>query len=170
MKYTITAGHGGGDNGASYSGYTEAQLMTELRDLVAVELRSDGHEVVEDGADSQNLGLRDAIKLSHGADCAVELHANASTSPASTGVEVIALPQHKTKAQKLAVAIARCLGLRLRGDGGWIGQSQSARGRLGFVDAGGMIAEVFFLSNPQDLSQYLANRAKVAKAIAVALS
>ena len=51
-------------------------------------------------------------------------------------------------------------------DIGYIDQSKSARGRLGFVQAGGMILEVCFLSNRQETSYYMANSTKVAQELA----
>ncbi len=61
-------------------------------------------------------------------------------------------------------------GLRLRGDAGWIDQTQSARGRLGYVARGGMVVEVFFLSNIRDLGMYQARKWLVASAIADTLA
>ena len=53
-----------------------------------------------------------------------------------------------------------------RCDGGWIDQSQSARGKLGYVNAGGLILEVFFISNPTEMAVYQARKWLVAQAIA----
>lgn len=170
MKITVTAGHGDGDPGATYGGMTEADLMADLRDLVAARLRAAGHDVRTDGEGRINRALTYAMQLIGGADVAIELHTNASDNPSATGVEVIALPEQRAQAQRLARAIAACLRLRLRGDGGWIDQSMSARGRLGFVACGGMVVEVFFLSNAGDRSAYLVSREAVADAIAGAVT
>ena len=163
---TVTAGHGAGDPGAVAHGVKEADLMTELRDIVALKLREAGYTVKTDVARWQNLPLVHALTLVPGSHCAIELHTNAATNPAATGVEVVAMPKDKAKAQLLAKAIGHVLGLRLRGDGGWIDQTQTARGRLGFVRAGGMVVEVFFISNPDDLAKYQAKKWLVASAIA----
>lgn len=170
MRITVTAGHGDGDPGASYAGMTEADLMAELRDLVAARLREAGHTVRTDGEGRINRALTYAMQLIGGADVALELHTNASDNPSATGVEVIALPEHRERAQRVARAIATCLGLRLRGAGGWIDQSMSARGRLGFVARGGMVVEVFFLSCAVDRGQYLVSRDAVAEVIAWAVA
>lgn len=166
----VTAGHGGSDPGAVAHGVTERDLMTELRDILAIKLREQGHKVRTDGARWQNLPLVHALTLVPGADLAIELHTNAATNPAATGVEVVAMPRDKAKAQLLAKAIAHTLGLRVRGDGGWIDQTQTARGRLGFVRAGGMVVEAFFISNKGDLDAYLAKKWLVASAIAEVMS
>jgi len=149
---------------------TEADLMAELRDMVASRLRDMGHEVRQDGIGRVNRALTYAMSLIVGADVALELHTNAAANPAASGVEVIALPGQKEQAQRVAKAIADTLGLKLRGMGGWIDQTMSARGRLGFVSRGGMVVEVFFLSNPEDLAAYLERKWLVATAIADAVT
>jgi N-acetylmuramoyl-L-alanine amidase len=73
-------------------------------------------------------------------------------------------------ARRIARRIAHALGMRVRGDGGWIEQTQTKRGRLGFVRAGGLVVEVFFLSNPKDLETYRSRVWLVAEAIAIALT
>jgi len=171
MIYTITAGHGDKDPGAvAPDGTTERDLMTDLRDIVAHKLRLIGHTVRTDGGIRQNLPLPYALTLVPGSAVAIELHTNAATNPAATGVEVISLPAQKAIAQRLARNIARVTAQKLRGDGGWIDQSQSARGRLGYVRAGGLVVEVFFLSNPQDLATYEGRKWMVATAIVEALT
>lgn len=171
MKFTITAGHGAGDPGAvAKSGETEAALMTELRDIVAVKLRLMGHQVKTDGARWQNLPLVHALTLVPGSDVAIELHTNAFTTPSAGGVEVISLPAKVDLARTLARRIAHTLEIPVRGAGGWIDQSQSARGRLGFVRAGGLVVETFFISNPEELARYQDRKWLVASAIAETLS
>jgi N-acetylmuramoyl-L-alanine amidase len=169
--YTVTAGHGAADPGAvAKTGETENALMTELRDIVAAKLRAAGHTVRTDGGWRQNLPLPYAMTLVPGSAAAIELHTNAHTNPAATGVEVISLPSQQALARTIARRIAHVLGLPVRGAGGWIDQSQSARGRLGFVRVGGLVVEVFFLSNPQDLAVYQARKWPVATAIVEALT
>ena len=172
MNFTVTAGHGDKDPGAvAMDGRTtEAALMTELRDIVADKLRSAGHEVKTDGAKWENWPLVRALKLIPQSDAAIELHTNASTNPAARGVEVISLPAQKEMARELARRIAHTLEIPVRGAGGWIDQSQSARGRLAFVNAGGLIVEVFFISNPSELARYQDRKWLVASAIAETLS
>jgi N-acetylmuramoyl-L-alanine amidase len=169
--YTVTAGHGGRDPGAvAADGTTESALMTELRDVVAHKLRKLGHTVRTDGGWRANLPLPYALTLVPGSKVAIELHTNAAQHPGANGVEVVALPSKAPMARRIARRIAHALGMRVRGDGGWIDQSKTARGRLGFVRAGGLVVEVFFLSNPKDLGTYRARVWLVAEAIAVALT
>jgi len=167
--YLISAGHGGTDPGAIGNGYREADVCLDMRDRVASHLRAMRHTVRTDGGTGVNWTLAQALKLVPGTTLAVELHCNAAANPSATGVEVIALPQHKAMAQRLAKAIAAETGQRLRGDVGWIDQSQSARGRLGFVNAGGLIVELVFISNPGDMQRFQEARDRVAQAIAGAM-
>ncbi len=166
QKVAITAGHGARDPGAvnTRMNVTEAGLVLALRDEVAALLRMQGLDVVEDGKDFQNLPLSEAVKLVPGR-LAVELHFNAGPKGA-TGVEAISLPKMKPLAQGLAAEVSRVLGTKLRGDGGWIDQSRSQHPRLAFVQAGGVILAVGFISNDADLAFYLANSGRVARAIA----
>lgn len=166
MKLTVTAGHGEKDPGACRNGAVERDLMTELRDLVSLKLTEAGHQVRTDGARWQNLPLVHAMTLVPGSAWAVELHTNSNDNPSATGVEVVSKPADKARAQRLAKAISEALGLRLRGEGGWLDQSRTARGKLGFVGLGGMVVEVFFISNPSDLASYQAKKWVVASAIA----
>jgi N-acetylmuramoyl-L-alanine amidase len=171
MKYTVTAGHSAYDPGAvAPTGETEAALMVELRDIVASKLRALGHTVVTDGGWRQNLPLANAMLLVPGSAAAIELHTNASTNPAARGVEVVSLPAQRELARTIARRIAHTLGITVRGQGGWIDQAQTARGRLGFVRVGGLVVEVFFLSNPSELAAYQARKWQVASAIVAALT
>lgn len=153
MNIVLTAGHSNTDPGAVAHGVTEAGLMAELRNVTARKLRELGHTVHTDGEGSINAPLNDALALirKHGPDVALELHMNAAANAAASGVETIALPKDRGLAQAISARVSAVLGLRLRGDRGWIDQSQSARGRLGFINAGGLILETAFISNAGDL-------------------
>lgn len=168
---TITAGHGGSDPGAVYGGFTERELMTDLRDMTRLHLRKIPDLTVRaDGAWGVNDPLASALHLIAGSSVAIELHCNAATVPQANGVEVVAGEANAPLARKLAKAIAGALGSRVRGDGGWIDQAQTARGRIGFVARGGLVVEVFFLSNPDELKRYLQKSGEVAKVIAATIA
>ena len=168
MKFTITAGHSNVDSGAIGNGFKEAELATELRNIVAVKLREMGHTVVTDGTGTTNQPLTTAISLIKQSTVAVEMHFNAAT-PTAKGVETIALPKDKLLAQKLSQAIAGVLGTSIRGDAGFIDQTKSARGRLGYINAGGLIIETCFISNANEMAIYQAKKWLVASAIAKTL-
>lgn len=170
MDFVITAGHSNRDPGAVGQGTTEATVVTEMRNMVASRLRNAGHTVFTDGEGSENKELSMAIKLIGKANCAVEFHCNAAGSATATGVESIGLPKDKVLCQRLSSAIAGVLKQKLRGDKGYIDQSASARGKLGYVSAGGIIVELFFLSNKGDYLFYDVNKYKVADAIVKVLT
>ncbi len=175
MKFAITAGHDDREPGNSGGGFREADLMLQLRHLVAVKLREFGHEVIEDGARGVNQPLSAAIRAATGVKLAVELHTNASVSHQAQGVEVVARLQHKALAQALAQAIGAVLQSPARSgkgkEAGWydVEQHRIDRGwqqQAGFVRAGGLIVETFFQTNPRELAEYQAKHWLVASAIA----
>ncbi|WP_180113300.1 N-acetylmuramoyl-L-alanine amidase [Acinetobacter sp. YH12073] len=163
---TITAGHSNSDPGAVNGKYKEAELVRQFRNAVAHYLAAAGLSYKTDGAGTINLPLTNAIALAKGASIAIEFHMNAAALKQANGIETIALPKDKILAQKLSKAVADVFGSRLRGDNGWIDQSKSARGRLAYVNAGGLIVELGFISNEDELAAYQARYWIAAKAVA----
>lgn len=169
MKFLISAGHGGTDPGACANGHTESQICTEVRDAVAARLIELRHTATTDGGKGINLPLAKALRLIGGVDVAVELHCNGAANIGATGVEVIAPIALKPMAQRIARAIAAETGQRLRGQGGWIDQAQSQHKKLAWVQAGGIIVEMVFVTNPVDLAAFLKVKERLSHAIAGAL-
>lgn len=163
---TVTAGHSNSDPGAVNGKYKEAELVRQFRNAVAHYLSTAGIPIKTDGVGTINLPLNTAITLAKGATIAVEFHMNAAASKQANGIETISLPKDKQIAQELSKAVAGVFGSRLRGDNGWIDQSQSARGKLAFVSAGGLIIELGFISNDQELAQFNSKYWVAAKAVA----
>ena len=171
---TITSGHsntGKIDSGAvtTVNGKTikEADLAVKLRNAILHYLQQDKEITTRcDGYGQVNLELREAIKLIKGSDVALEIHFNSSANKPANGVECIALPKDKTLAQKLSTAVSKVTGSRLRGVGGYITQEDSARGKLGYINAGGLILEVSFLSNDQELKVFEDKYWLIGKAVA----
>ena len=173
----VTAGHsntGKIDSGAvtTVGGklIKEADMAMLLRNTILYYLQQDKEITTRcDGYGQVNLELREAIKLIKGSDVALEIHLNASNNKTANGVECIALPKDKALAQKLSTAVSKVTGSRLRGVGGYITQEDSARGKLGYVNAGGMILEVSFLSNDSELKVFEEKYWLIAKSIAEVL-
>lgn len=163
----VTAGHSNVDPGAVNGKATEAEFVTRFRNAVAFYLRNYGYTVKTDGVGDVNKPLKDAIALIKGSAVAVEFHLNAATNKKAKGVETIALPKDKKLAQKISAGIAKLLDSPLRGDAGWIDQSQSARGKLGYINAGGLIVEIEFISNDEKLALLNATYWKVARQVAL---
>lgn len=166
---TITAGHSNTDPGAVNGKTKEADLVVNFRNAVTHYLREAGLQVKTDGTGAKNDPLSAAVKLIQGSSVAVEFHMNAAASKQANGIETIALPKDKKLAQDLSKAVADALGSRLRGDNGWIDQSKSARGRLAYVNAGGLIVELGFISNKDELARFNARYWLAAKAVAKVL-
>lgn len=165
----VTAGHGGGDPGAVANGWTESELAVWLRDEIAAILRGRMVRVLTDGPKGDNKPLRDACGLARRVDGpAVEIHFNAGP-PGASGVEVLSHPELKHLARELARAISTVTKSPLRGDLGWKPASAGQHHRLAFCEAGGLIVEVCFMSNHDDLKPYLENKGAVAGAIAAIL-
>jgi N-acetylmuramoyl-L-alanine amidase len=169
----ISAGHTnklGFDRGVAGNGLIEGQEAVIVRDAVAFKLRELGHTVREDGADGINEPLSKALGLIPGTDLAVEIHFNAFHKPEATGSEVLGLPKVKEKAQAIAKAISDTLGIKLRGDGGFVPDTQGQHSRLAFCRAGGLVVEVCFLTNSSDVAAYKAKREQLYTALAAVIS
>lgn len=162
----VTAGHSNSDPGAVRGKVKEADFVVKVRNEVELYLRRAGLTVKTDGTGTINLPLTNAIQIIRGSSTAIEFHLNASDNPKANGIETIALPEDKKLAQAISKAIAGVTGGTLRGKDGWIDQSQSARGKLGFVSNGGLIVELGFLSNPAEFAVLEAKYWLVAQAIA----
>ena len=167
----IGAGHDNARQGAEAFGYTESGLMSQLRDWLAVGLSYKMVNVTTDGFGNVNETLLTALDLlkEYKPDIAIELHLNASTDPTANGVECLALPRLKRECQLISQSIALSLGQRLRGDYGYVRQEDSHWGKLAFVEAGGIIVELFFLTHKPSLDRYLAKRRDVAYDLGVTL-
>jgi N-acetylmuramoyl-L-alanine amidase len=127
--------------------------------------------VIEDGIDGKNDPLSKALVLARRADVAVEFHWNASHNKAATGVECLAKPKNRAMAQKLASAVAAATGLKLRGgDGGFKRDDSGQHHRLAFCEAGGLILEVCFISNADDMDLYTKNFADIVSNLANVLA
>ena len=166
----ITAGHSSADPGAVAGALTEADICTDFRNLVAHYLKAAGVPFTTDGKDGENLPLARAIALVKAAGLgalAVEFHCNAAASPAATGVESLSGAKGTALGAALCQAVADTIGIK---DRGAKGEAAGQHSRLGFVQAGGVILELFFISNPDDVRRYLDKKWLVAKAVAGVLA
>ncbi|MGE3439946.1 MAG: N-acetylmuramoyl-L-alanine amidase [Blastocatellales bacterium] len=165
----VTAGHGGGDPGAVANGWNESELAVWLRDEITSILRGRMVRVITDGQRGSNKPLRDACGLAKSVDGpAAEIHFNAGP-PGASGVEVLSNPELKPLAREIARAISTVTRSPLRGDLGWKNPASGQHHRLAFCEAGGLILEVCFMTEHDDLKAYLENKGAVASAIAAIL-
>jgi N-acetylmuramoyl-L-alanine amidase len=159
----VCAGHSNRDPGAIAHGYTEAAICAEFRNLVSDELAQLGIRHLTDGTGTENWPLREAVEIAAVASIAVEFHCNAA-HPSATGVETLSRTHNKPLGARLCHAIADTLGIP---DRGAKPENAGQHSRLAFVsDGGGIIVELFFLTNKQDLAAYLAGKRGLAKEVA----
>ncbi|MCE8042452.1 N-acetylmuramoyl-L-alanine amidase [Halomonas daqingensis] len=163
----ISAGHSHTDPGAVANGYREADLVLEFRDLVSIELCALGIKHMKDGGKGENLPLRDAVKVAAKCDLAVEFHTDAAGSSA-TGTWTLSRAHNKPLAAQLCHVTADTLGIRNRGPAP---ENAGQHHRLAFVsDGGGIIHELFFITNKGDLAAFLGGRRGLAKEVARVLA
>lgn len=163
----VSAGHSFKDPGASGNGYTEADVVLDMRDMIVLCLRDFGIEVSTDGEEGENLPLREAVKMAKVHDLSIELHCNAFASASANGVETLSKPDKFPLGDELCEAVSTAIGCSVRGakDG-----ASGQHSRLAFVeDADGLILELFFLTNKEDLEGYLMNKDELAISIAEVL-
>lgn len=160
----ISAGHSDADPGAVGNGYTEADIVLEFRDLLAGALRARGVEFSKDGERGQNLPLAKAWRMAAEHDIALEFHCNAFHLPTATGVETLSWPGQMELGLRLCKAISETLGIVNRGAKG---EASGQHSRLAFVSSGGgMIVELFFISNPRDVDIYQRWKLQLAEVLA----
>lgn len=167
----ITAGHDSIRQGAStnhpvHGTLTEHIIATECRDELARLLRARGIEVLTDGEGTDNWVLSRAAKLAEQGVIAVEIHCNAFIAPSATGVETLSQSKDFPLGRSLCEAISTVLNIPNRGAKA---ENAGQHDSLAFVRSGGLVLEMFFLSNPRDLDAYLTNEAKVIQSLATAI-
>lgn len=160
----ISAGHSASDPGAVGNGYSEADIVLELRDYLAEALRARGVEFSKDGKRGENLPLSRAWPMAGEHDIAIELHCNAFSRPTATGVETLSQPHNMELGLSICKAISDTLGIVNRGAKG---EGSGQHSRLAFVSSGGgIIVELFFISNLDDLDKYQRWKLQLAEVLA----
>ena len=159
----ISAGHSNQDPGAVANGTTEAAVVLEFRDLVADHLHALDVYFERDGIQGQNLPLREAVKRIPSNSVAVEFHLNAASANTATGVETLSSDKNKDFCRGLCELISLRLGIRNRGAKD---EGSGQHSRLAFIQAGGVIVELFFLTNEQDLRKYQVQKNELAREVA----
>lgn len=155
----ISAGHSDRDPGATGTwkgaAITEAAIVLEFRNKVAGIIKQRGYSVVTDGTGEHNLPLSDAINLAKAVDVAVEFHCNAFHLPTAGGVEVLTGGNHQGLANQLTETISTVLDIPNRGVKP---ENSGQHSRLGFISKGdGIIVELVFITNQEDLTKYFDN-------------
>ncbi len=158
----ISAGHSESDPGAVAFGRREADIAVEFRNILSFYLQRDKipHEL--DGFGTVNMPLREVVKRSRKHVLSVEIHCNAGP-PTATGVEVLCRQKDFYTGTAICRAIADALQIRNRGVKP---EDSGQHKRLAFIEAGGIIVELFFLTNTSDLARYDARKWVAARDVA----
>lgn len=151
----LSAGHSDSDPGATATVdidgkkvvLREADYAVEMRNMVAFYLQRGLIDIELDGHGTLNMPLREAVRKARKHPIAIEFHCNASDSPTATGAEVLSAAKDAALATSISRALADGLGIKNRGAKP---ENAGQHHRLAFVQAGGLIAEMFFISNPSD--------------------
>lgn len=163
--FTITAGHSNTDPGACAYNRREADIAVDMRNMVTFYLERAGHKVTNDGDGKDNKTLNEAIRLIGLSDVSVEFHCNASATPTSQGVETLAKTKDAKLAKNISKAISDVAGFKLRRDEGWYHDANEHH-RFGFVRNGGLIVELFFITNKDELAVWDSKKWLIAKEVA----
>lgn len=168
----ITAGHSNSDPGTvnEYMKIKEADIVRDMRNMVALYLNRNNVPVITDGDGLVNWSLSRAVDEIKNSCFAVEFHCNAANSKQANGTEALAKIIDKDISQKLCGAIALTMDTRLRGEGGWKPENSGQHSRLAFVSNGGIILEMFFISNDNEVTKWKAVKWLVAKEVAKVLT
>ena len=170
MSIFISAGHSNTDSGAVNGTQTEANVVRDMRNMVAHYLREAKVNFRTDGTGLTNLPLKEAGRLASTAEIAVEFHCNSFHLPTAQGVEALAGVKDKELSKKLCSAVSKHMNNTIRGgDGGWKDQGSGQHSRLFFVQKGGIILELFFISNPKELARWEEVKWLVAREVAEVL-
>lgn len=168
----LSAGHSTVDPGAV--GYSrdgegnkverkEADIVVEFRNLVAFYLMQAGVAFLVDGKGTENVPLKQTLRQIGNNRPALEFHCNAAAAAIAGGVETLSAARDLVLGEELCTAISVALGIKNRGAKP---ENSGQHHRLAFVQAGGIIVELFFISNPKDLAAYDARKWLAAKAVA----
>lgn len=144
----------------------EADIVAEFRNLVSYYLLAWGVPHAVDSKGTDNVPLAGTVKLIGNNRPAVEFHCNAADAAIAGGVETLSNARDLVLGEQLCVAVAVALGIKNRGAKP---ENSGQHHRLAFVQAGGVILELFFLSNPKELAAYDARKWLAAKAVAQVL-
>lgn len=161
----ISAGHSMSDPGASGNGLTEADIVLDFHDRLA-QFLLERLAFSRDGARGENLPLRQACEMARDHDVAVEFHCNAFHLPTATGVETLGDNSTRALGERPCTAVSETLGISNRGAKG---EGSGQHSRLAFVSAGGLIVELLFITNPDDLAAYRQRRDDVVTAVGLVL-
>ena len=122
--------------------------------------------MLTDGEGATNWALSQAAELAKQGVIAIEIHCNAFRLPSASGVETLSQAIDFVLGRALCEAISTELNIPNRGAKP---ENAGQHDSLAFVQAGGIVLEMFFLSNSNDLNAYLTNSDKVIQSMATVI-
>lgn len=163
----LSAGHSNEDPGAIAFGRKEADIAAEFRNLVSFYLMQWGVPHIVDGKGTDNVPLSKTVQQIGKHRPALEFHCNAAGTPNASGVETLSASKDVPLCELICNALASVFNIPNRGAKP---ENSGQHHRLAFVQAGGVIVELFFITSPKDLAAYDAKKWLAAKAIATLLA
>lgn len=162
----LSAGHSETDSGAVAFGRKEADIAVEFRNIVSFYLMQAAIPHMVDGRGTDNIPLAQTIRQIGNSRPAIEFHCNAGP-PTASGVETLSAPKDVVLCNKICEAISDVFNIRNRGAKP---ENAGQHHRLAFVQAGGVIVELFFITSAKDLAAYDGKKWLAARAVARVLT
>lgn len=159
----LSAGHSNSDPGAVAGGWRESDVAVDFRNIVAYYIRAAGVTYVTDGTGQENWPLSRAAAEARKHTLAIEFHCNAASSTRTSGVETLSAPELRGLGKELCEAVSSILHIPNRGAKP---ENSGQHSRLAFVQSGGILLELLFLTNPGDRQAYNRSKWVVARDVA----
>jgi N-acetylmuramoyl-L-alanine amidase len=170
----LDPGHGGVDPGVTADQFKESAYVFAFAKQVEAELKGLGHVTILTRGAEQSARLKDREKLvaDTGADVVIGLHVSSSKDPAQRGIRIFQCPKKEVAAllpaeRGLPNEIARTMaGISPKPE-----LSQHNLGKAFLGSPKGLVLELGYISNPEDLKNLLnpEYQRELAKALAVAI-
>ena len=168
MKITLDPGHSGPfEPGACAGGFTEAEIVLSISEILEWLLVKSGHEVLmtrTGNIDTDGLAFRASMANNQQADLFISLHCNAADNKAATGCEVYHFPSSVRGAY-----LADCIRHRICAATGLANRgTKAARFQvLRETNCPAVLVETAFISSPSDRQLLASMAGRVAFAIAI---
>ncbi|MDQ0254509.1 N-acetylmuramoyl-L-alanine amidase [Evansella vedderi] len=166
----IDPGHGGRDPGAVVNGVFESRLALEISNKLKTELERAGARVVMSRTNDSFVALSDRTRMANNsnADIFISIHMNSFMLPSANGVEVFfdrtnAGADSRRLAESVQRQLVSQLGFRDRG----VVERNFEVIRFSRMPA--ILAEIGFMTNPNDLDKLVNQQDKIVEALMEAI-
>jgi len=168
VRIAVFAGHGGFDPGAVSGGRKEKDYNLQVSNALARRLKLLGYTVIQDRTTDRDSFISDKCALANksGVAAMCEIHLNAGGGTGTEAWFEHGNSKSKELAEKVAKSVA-ALGFRNRGAKSDATSRFGSFGVLRGTNAPGVVAELCFLDNKDDMARF--NSEKMAGALAKTL-